>query len=98
MTALCDQVGAFADGELTAADAETFRAHLAGCAQCQADLRELMMLKAVEETHLGASASAPAPAPVVSLAWYRQRKTFIAAASLLSAAAGLILLVRAGTQ
>jgi tetratricopeptide (TPR) repeat protein len=98
MNALCDQVGAFADGELTPAEAETFRAHLADCAQCQADLRELMMMKAVEETHLRAPARAAAPAPVVSLAWYRNRKTWIAAASTLAAAAGLILLVRAGTQ
>jgi hypothetical protein len=96
MTALCDQVGAFADGELSAAEADAFRAHLAGCPTCPGELRELMMLAAIEPPR--AAAQAPAPAPVVSLAWYRRARTYVAATSALAAAAALILLVRAGTQ
>jgi len=95
MTAPCEQVGAFADGDLAPDEAEAFRAHLAGCAQCQADLRDLMMLEAVEPAPARA---AVAPAPLVSLAWYRRPRTYVAASSLVAAAAGLILLVRASTQ
>jgi cellulose synthase operon protein C len=42
-----DQVGAFADGELDAAEAEAFRAHLADCGACQAELHELMQMSAL---------------------------------------------------
>jgi hypothetical protein len=94
MTAPCDQVGAFADGELSPAEAEAFREHLAGCASCQADLRDLMMLKAVEP----AGAAAQAPAPVISLAWYRKARTWVAGTTLLAAAAAIVLIVRAGSQ
>jgi hypothetical protein len=94
MTAPCEQVGAFADGELSPAEADAFREHLAGCASCQADLRDLMMLKAVEP----ARAAAQAPAPVISLAWYRKARTWVAGTTLLAAAAAVVLIVRAGSQ
>jgi len=51
MSATCDLVHAFADGELSAARAEAFRAHLATCDACTAELRELMLLEAVAEVH-----------------------------------------------
>jgi hypothetical protein len=96
MTAPCEQVGAFADGELTPAEAEAFREHLTGCASCQADLRELMMMKTIEPG--SARETAPAPAPIVSLAWYRRPRTWVAGTSLLAAAAAVVLIVRASVQ
>ncbi|WP_224369018.1 CHAT domain-containing protein [Hyalangium versicolor] len=40
MTASCEQLAAFVDGELSAEEAEAFRQHLAGCADCQAGLED----------------------------------------------------------
>lgn len=47
----CEQVGAYVDGELDAREAAEYRQHLAGCAACQAELRELLLMRAVEDTH-----------------------------------------------
>src|SRR5438067_2168099 len=56
-----DQVDAFADGELGEAEAEAFRTHLGGCADCQRQLRDIMMLAAVTQTHAQAlTGTAPA--------------------------------------
>ncbi|MFP2895525.1 anti-sigma factor family protein, partial [Corallococcus sp. 4LFB] len=40
MTASCEQLAAFVDGELPPEDAEAFQRHLAGCAECQAGLED----------------------------------------------------------
>ncbi|QSQ20661.1 CHAT domain-containing protein [Pyxidicoccus parkwayensis] len=42
-----DQVHAFADGELSPEEADTFRVHLATCEQCQADLDDILQLQAL---------------------------------------------------
>lgn len=42
-----EQLGPFLDGELSADDADAFERHLAGCAQCQRDLRDFSALDAV---------------------------------------------------
>ena len=44
---LHDQVHAFADGELSPEEADAFRAHLATCDQCQADLDDILQLQAL---------------------------------------------------
>ena len=41
-----DDVHAFADGELSPAEAASFRAHLAECARCQAELNDILQLTA----------------------------------------------------
>jgi len=46
MTAPCQDLVSFADGELEPERAEAFRAHLAGCAACRAALLEAMQLGA----------------------------------------------------
>lgn len=43
---LCDNVGAFADGELGAKEADAFRDHLADCEPCQKELEWTMVLMA----------------------------------------------------
>ena len=48
MTALCNQLSPFVDGELSARDADTFRDHLATCEQCAQELHSVMMLEALE--------------------------------------------------
>lgn len=45
MTTLCDKVAAFADGELSADEAQAFGEHLAECARCQAELTGLLQLE-----------------------------------------------------
>ncbi|HZI14666.1 MAG TPA: zf-HC2 domain-containing protein, partial [Myxococcus sp.] len=42
-----DQVHAFADGELSPEEADAFRLHLGTCAQCQADLDDILQLQAL---------------------------------------------------
>jgi serine/threonine-protein kinase len=45
----CDRLHAFVDGELDASDAEAFRAHLAGCGDCQSELPRIAALVALVE-------------------------------------------------
>jgi hypothetical protein len=94
-----DKVDAFADGELPAGEAEAFRAHLVDCAECQAELRDIMMLAAVTQP-LAAAAAAAAPAkqpqdaalpPIISLA-SRRRRIFIAVSAALTAAAAVVVI------
>jgi tetratricopeptide (TPR) repeat protein len=76
MKPLHDNVHAFADGELGLEDAQDFRAHLASCAPCQRELRELHQLKTLsarlrEEERLASTAVRPAPrARVLRPAWH----------------------------
>ncbi|NMO16512.1 CHAT domain-containing protein [Pyxidicoccus fallax] len=72
---LHDQVQAFADGELSQEEADTFREHLATCAQCQADLDDILQLQALSgrlvdlEAKEAADASeTPVAAPPIPLA------------------------------
>src|SRR5438270_117000 len=91
-------VDAFADGELPPDEAQKFREHLAGCAQCQAELRDIMMLAAVTQTHaaaLGAGGATPSkakvaqPAPVISLA-SRRRRMIVMVTSAMAVAAAIV--------
>jgi tetratricopeptide (TPR) repeat protein len=73
-----DLVHAFADGELEPTEAEAFRAHLATCERCQAELNDILQLQALSGRL--ASAQAPSvprqPAPssnVLRPVWGRRR-------------------------
>lgn len=47
MDSQCEQLVAFADGELEPTEADNFRAHLRDCESCQAGLVEAMQLSAM---------------------------------------------------
>src|ERR1700754_2989210 len=47
MDPLCEQVHAFADGELPTDEAERFREHLCDCGRCQRELRDIARLGAL---------------------------------------------------
>ena len=83
---------AFADGELTGADADDARDHLATCAACQAELAEVLQLDAAVAGVVAGVVAAPAP-EVVSLAWYRRRRVQVAALGLAAAAAAVAIYV-----
>ena len=94
-----DKVDAFADGELPPGEADEFRAHLAGCAQCQAELRDIMMLAAATQPLADAKSTAPAAsaaggATVIALA-SRRRRIVLAVAGACAAAAAIVIAVRA---
>ena len=44
MSGPCDGLDAFFDGELAPEEAAAFREHLGGCADCQAQLHDLLQL------------------------------------------------------
>src|SRR5207253_178323 len=89
---MCERIDAFVDGELPPSECEAFAAHLAGCAECQRAMHDLMMLQAVAETH--AQARRPS-AKVVDFAAHRQRRGwFVAAVALVAAAAAIALVVK----
>lgn len=69
MAEVHDQLGPFLDGELSAADAEAFRQHLAECATCQQDLQDFTALDAV------AGVPAQEPRPVVVATPAPQRRS-----------------------
>jgi hypothetical protein len=86
-----ERTHALADGELAAADAEDARAHLATCAQCQAELADVMQLAALPQP----VAAGRRVAPVISLAWYRKRHVQVATVAV-AAAAGVALWIATG--
>jgi hypothetical protein len=94
-------VDAFADGELPPDEAAKFREHLVGCAECQRELHDLMMLSAVMQTHasaLDSKAGMRGPGvtklpPVISLA-SRRKQIFVMVASALAAAAVIVYFLR----
>jgi tetratricopeptide (TPR) repeat protein len=73
---------ALADGELTGDERERAQDHLATCERCQAELADVMQLKALPM---------PRPANVISLAWYRKRSTRVAGVLVVAAAAATVL-------
>jgi hypothetical protein len=94
---LHDQLQAFVDGELAPADADAFRAHLAGCERCERDLLQAMQLAALG-AELGArAADAGAGAPIVPLSSRRRRVvTYVAPALAAAAALAIYLGTRGG--
>lgn len=83
-----ERVHALADGELSGAEADAVRDHLATCAACQAELAEVLQLDAA----VAKRAVARRAPEVVSLAWYRRRRVQLAAVAL-AAAAGVAIYV-----
>jgi hypothetical protein len=77
-----EQTHALADGELTGEALERAQDHLATCAHCQAELADVMQLKALPM---------PQPANVISLAWYRKRSAHVAGVLVAAAAAATVL-------
>lgn len=106
MSALCDVVHAFADGELSPAETEQFTGHLATCTKCQAELADIMQLATAgaaiaREGVVHAAPAAVEPSLVVPLfvdptplrrPWYR-RGSAIAGVALSMAAAVLLTVV-----
>jgi len=69
-------VHAFADGELEPAQADTFRAHLGTCEQCQAELNDILQLQALSgrlAEPRAPQAEAPAESNVLRPAWGKRR-------------------------
>jgi hypothetical protein len=89
------------DGQLTAAEAEVERSHIAGCAACEAELHDVMQLESLaEELRESEAVSAPA---VVDLTSHRILKKsragrWMGAATGLLAAALAFFAVRSGEE
>ncbi|MEZ4363172.1 MAG: CHAT domain-containing protein [Kofleriaceae bacterium] len=83
-------VHAFADGELSAADAALVREHLADCQACQVELAEVMQLEAVTSAH------APRAAQVTPLR--RRRGQVLGVSVALAAAVALYVAARRPTS
>jgi anti-sigma factor RsiW len=47
VTPSCDKLHAFADGELPVEEIPAFERHLVGCASCQTELQDVMLLEAL---------------------------------------------------
>lgn len=62
MSAHCERIERFADGELTPDEAEAFREHLLDCVRCQAELGDLLQLKMMASRYVERQ-PAPLPAP-----------------------------------
>ncbi len=94
VTALCDRIGPYFDGELSPAEEQRFARHLGSCARCQAELEDLLGLEAARAGRHGKLAPLPAAAPVSAP---RRRPRWIgpaAAAGVLVVAAVLLLVLR----
>ena len=99
MSTPCDQLSAFSDGELSPAEADAFRDHLAGCERCQAALMdEVQASLAVESLGDARRAQSARPAKSGESRAFRparaQRRSRVVAASL-SVAAVLAVVVGA---
>lgn len=94
MTRACEDLHAFADGELSPAEAEAFREHLAGCADCARALSDILQFGALARAARDhAAAPAPAPAPRRKPGGRTRLVAIVATTSVLSAglAAGVVL-------
>jgi hypothetical protein len=104
VTKPCEQVDAFFDGELSAADADAFRAHLATCLDCPAALVALAELEGIASAHRSEvlerlRKEAPSPAPRLAFTpasiarrprWRRTAPLFAGAVAIAAAAAWLL--------
>jgi anti-sigma factor RsiW len=70
MSAPCDRLHAFADGELAVPERPAFHRHLAACLGCQRALESALMLDALAATFsegLGLAGDGPAPSVPAAL-------------------------------
>jgi hypothetical protein len=93
VSAPCNQVHAFVDGELDASQAEAFRDHLAECARCQEALRDALLMVSLEE-RLDSAVPLPAAGKVIPLRPHRRWRMAALAAVPLLAAAALVMVWR----
>jgi tetratricopeptide (TPR) repeat protein len=63
MSAPCEHIERFADGELAPEEAEAFRQHLLDCDRCKAELGNLLQLKMMASRYAERQPAAPIPAP-----------------------------------
>lgn len=107
MSAIHDNVHAFADGELEPAEAEAFREHLGTCEQCQAELEDILQLQvlgtrlAEEEAAqpVRPSEAATPPARAFRPTWSRRRLGLaVALGGSLAAALALAVLYGPGRE
>lgn len=85
-----EQTHLLADGELSGAEADEARAHLATCATCQTELAEILQLD------VAVRAASRMRAAVVPIAWYRRRTVQVALLAAAAAAAVVVLVVTGG--
>ncbi|WNG17968.1 CHAT domain-containing protein [Cystobacter fuscus] len=95
MSAHCERLERFADGELAPDEAEAFREHLLDCVRCQAGLGELLQLKMMASRHAERHpASLPVPARRASPRWGMAALVAGACAALLAA----VIFIRPGAS
>ena len=63
MSAHCERIERFADGELAPEEAEAFRQHLLDCARCKAELGNLLQLKMMSSLYAEREPAPALPAP-----------------------------------
>jgi cellulose synthase operon protein C len=96
-----ERVHRFADGELSAADASAFQDHVGECPDCQKELETVLLLRGRLRDLPGlppARSSRPARPAADPPPGFRSpgRRTVLASATLVAAAAGLLLVLRPG--
>jgi len=85
MSAHCERIEHFADGELAPEEAEAFRQHLLDCDRCKAELGNLLQLKMMASRHVEREpASVPAPARRIFSRWSVAAAVGAACAALLA--------------
>jgi hypothetical protein len=98
VTAPHDQLAAYVDGELPAAEAEAFELHLAGCAACRGALHDALQLVAIEAGAPARAQRSPAAvgAPIHRRPLARRPAVLVAAAAviLVGIAAGVRRMLR----
>ncbi len=85
----CDELHAFADGELERAEAERFREHLATCARCQRELEDVLQLAS-----LSGELEKKERARVLLFPFKPTRRAAFALVSAVAAAAAVVLVVK----
>jgi anti-sigma factor RsiW len=71
MTAVCEKLQLFADGELSLDEVAPFERHFAECSECQAELQDLLLLESLAQ---GIQPSL-APPPLEGLAPFEGRRS-----------------------
>ena len=66
MRAVCDQIAAYADGQLAAQARDAFREHFADCEHCQRELFDLAQLRALAEETPAAQPEIPTPPQIAA--------------------------------
>lgn len=92
MSAQCESLDRFVDGELGPEQEARFREHLLDCESCQARLSSAVQLDLRAERLLGSAEAPPQPRPVVALV-PRGRRTLLVAGGAMALAASVLAVV-----